>query len=120
MVELYADFQQYYGLDLAALLDAWEWRRADMLARGLPRESRTLRSLDPRLEWGEAEYLLAAIADNIAFLRYESAASSGAKRVRKPKPVKRPGKRGRKRSQDRTVRGMSKSRVAEILSRPRT
>lgn len=90
-----------------------------MLAAQLPRESRTLRAEDGRLAWGDAEYLLALIADNIAFMRYESAVSAGAKRARKPKPLKRPGKKAAMRVADRTVHGMSRERVSELLSRQR-
>ena len=117
--EATADFQQFYGLDLGELIDSGEWRRADVLAAGLPRESRTLRAIDPRLAWGDSEYLLAAVADNLSFMRYESAVSSGAKRATKPKPLKRPGGGKPARVRERTVHGMSAERVGERLARPR-
>lgn len=41
---------------------------------------------DPRAGWDEHAYLLALIADNLAYLRYERSGGRG----RKPKPVKRP------------------------------
>ncbi len=75
-----------------------------------------LRAEDPRLEWGATEQLLAAVVDNIAFLRYEQSGCKG----RKPKPVKRPEKKDAgRRLQDRTVHGMSPERVASILALPR-
>ena len=114
-----ADFQQYYGLDLGSLIDVGEWRRADLLAAGLPAKSRTMRAIDARLSCGDEEYLLAAIIDNLSYLRYESAVSSGAKRAKKPKPLKRPGGGKPARVRERTVHGMSAERVGEILARPR-
>lgn len=83
---MYADFQQFYGLDLEKLLEGGEFARARVLASQLPRESRTVRAVDPRAEWGQADHLLALIADNLAFLRYEQAGGKG----RKPKPLPRP------------------------------
>ena len=112
--ELEADFQQFYGLDLFALLDEGRWRRAASLAAQLPRESRTVARQDPRARWGDAEYLLALAVDNLAFMRYERTGKG-----RKPKPVERPRKRAAKRQAERTVHGMSAARVGEILSRPR-
>lgn len=81
-----ADFQQFYGLDLEALLESGEFRRARILATQLPRESRTVREVAPGAAWGEQEHLLALIADNLAFLRYEQSGGKG----RKPKPLPRP------------------------------
>ena len=113
--ELEADFQQFYRLDLTALLDAGEWRRAAALASQLPRESRTLRAIEPALEWGSTEQLLAAVVDNLSYLRYEQSGGKG----RKPRAVERPGAERARRRTDRTVHGMSAERVGEILARPR-
>lgn len=117
--ELEADFQQYYGLDMRKLLEAGEFRRAEVLARQLPASSRTARAVEPRLEWDVGDYLLALVVDNLAFMRYEQTA--GARRARKPKPLKRPGAGARRaaRTDERTVHGMSAEAVGEILSRPR-
>lgn len=115
--ELEADFQQWYGLDLAHMLDAGEFRRARALAEQLPRASRTVRALQPKAAWGDAEYLLAYIADNLAYMRYEQGHSK--KRRKKPKPYPRPTEKGRPRADERTVHGMSAERVGEILSRKR-
>jgi hypothetical protein len=81
-----ADFQQFYNLDMEALLDAGEYRRARILAQELPQQSRTVGAIDPRTAWGTADYLLALVVDHLAFLRYEHAGGKG----RKPKPTERP------------------------------
>ncbi len=79
-----------------------------------------MRALEPALSWGGAEWLLAYIADNLANLRYESAARAGSKRARKPKPYPRPkAPRKRARPDERTVHGMSRQAVGAILSKPR-
>lgn len=84
--ELRADFQQYYGIDLCELLDGFEFERADVLARQLPAGSRTVSKLVPQSRWGDEEHLLALIADNLSYLRYEQSGGRG----RRPKPVPRP------------------------------
>lgn len=112
--ELLADFQQYYGLDLRALLDACDLERAYELAVNLPQGSRTLRALDPRTEWGPTEHLLALACDNLAFLRYEQAGGRGGR----PKPVERPSAPKRMRRQE-TVHGMTAGQVAAALAAPR-
>lgn len=114
-----ADFQQFYGVDLLALVDAGEWERARVLASQLPRESRVLRAIEPSLAWGDVERLLASICDNLAFMRYERAVASGARVNGRPRPVRRPGDGGRPVRVQATVHGMSRERVGEILARPR-
>lgn len=93
---LEADFQQYYGLELDALLDSCQYRRAQVLAENLPAGSRTVTRMEPRAAWGTTEYLLAGILDALNFMRYENAGGKG----HKPKPVERPQakKRERKRA----------------------
>ena len=68
------------------MLARGEFARARVLAEQLPANSRTVRRLEPRAEWDEKAYLLALIADNIAFSRYEQRGGKG----HKPEPVKRP------------------------------
>lgn len=118
--ELEADFQQFYGLSLEGLLDGGEFGRAQALAAQLPRDSRTMRALEPSLAWGDAEHLLAYIADTLSFFRYENRTANGARRTRKPKPYPRPKPpKRRARPDERTVHGMSAQAVGEILSKPR-
>lgn len=45
-----------------------------------------MRRIEPRAEWDEHAYLLALVADELAFMRYENAGGKG----RRPEPVKRP------------------------------
>lgn len=56
------------------------------LAAQLGPGSRLARAYDERNAWDESDYLLAHIADSIAYLRYELAGCKG----RKPKPIERP------------------------------
>lgn len=77
---------QYYGLDLEGMLDAGDYRRARLLAEELPADSRTVRLMEPRAAWGEEAYLLALVADNLSFMRYEQAGGRG----RRPQAVERP------------------------------
>lgn len=108
---LTADFQQYYGLDFERMLDGGEFARIAALVSELPRESRTVAGIDPRAAWDEKAYLLALVADNLSFMRYESSGGKG----RKPKPVERPKGRETKRHID-----VSRSRKAELLFGTRT
>ncbi len=45
-----------------------------------------MRRADPRAGWDEQAYLLALVADNLSFLRYELSGGRG----HKPRPVERP------------------------------
>lgn len=84
--ELAADFQQFYQLDLEALLDNGELVKVYELTVNLPMQSRTVRRIDPRMEWDESAYLLALAVDNLSCLRYEQAGGKG----HKPEPIERP------------------------------
>lgn len=103
---LTADFQQYYALDLEGLLDDAEFSRIAVLARELPTSSRSFTRIDPRGAWDEKAYLLALMADNLSFMRYENSGGRG----RKPKPVERPKGREPKRRLD-----VAPSRRTELL-----
>ena len=48
--------------------------------------SRSVTAVEPRAAWGTTDYILAYIADNAAFQRYEQ----GGGRGRRPKPLERP------------------------------
>ena len=73
-------------MDLEQLLDAGQFARAEVLARQLPAQSRTVERIEPRAAWDEHAYLLALVADNLSFLRYEQAGGRG----KRPKPIERP------------------------------
>lgn len=60
--------------------------------------SRTLALADPRAGWDEHAYLLALIADELAYLRYERSGGRG----HRPKPVERPKAPARRRHVDAT------------------
>lgn len=111
--ELQADFQQYYGLDLASLMGAFDYRRIRTLAEQLPKGSRTIARLEPRAAWSDEAYLLALVADNLSFLRYEQSGGKG----RKPKPVERPRAKPRRRGKTLHV---SENRINELLFARRT
>lgn len=65
-----------------------------------------MRSVDPRAAWDEKAYLLALVADHLAFMRYENTGGKG----KRPKPVERP--KGREAKNHLNV---SRSRRAELL-----
>lgn len=113
--ELLADFQQFYGLDLWALMDACDFARVRALTEQLPQGARTLTAMDGACAWGVAENLLANLCDQLASLRWERAGGHG----RKPKRIERPGGRSGTSATDRTVRGMSREDVMAALARPR-
>lgn len=106
---LEADFQQFYGLDLRALLGSYDLGRAAALAANLPRESRTMRALDPRLAWSAGDYILARAANEIAFMRYEQRGGKG----RRPAPVKPPAEPARRRRG--RLEGVSDERIGSLL-----
>lgn len=81
-----ADFQQYYSLNLYLLFESCEFKRIDTLTRQLPLQSRTCIKQDGRARWDEECYLLALIADHLAYLRYEHAGGKG----KRPEQIKRP------------------------------
>ena len=90
---------------------------AAVLAANLPASSRTARDIEPRLAWSQTDYLLAAVVDNLAALRYEHARANGAKRAQRPKPTPRPGE-AKKEAPRRKVH-VSKRRLDELLFSPR-
>lgn len=98
-------------VDLERLLDSGEYARAALLASQLPAESRTVRHYEPRAAWGQEAYLLALIADNLSFQRYELAGGKG----QKPAPVPRPAAAPAKGPAD----GMSDEQVERLLLGPR-
>lgn len=67
------------------LLDG-DFARIATLAKQLPAQSRTVERIEPTLAWDEHAYLLALVADNLSFMRYENSGGRG----KKPQPVQRP------------------------------
>ena len=112
--ELFADFRQYYGLDLYAMIDGGEFGEINTLTKQLPPESRTLKRLHPELEWSEGTYILALIADQLASIAY-GMSSKG----KKPKPLPRP-KAKKTNKKNTTPLNLGKRRVDALLFAPRT
>jgi hypothetical protein len=90
------DLLRFFGTDL---LDAYaepprlSLRRLAVLVRGLPADSATVRALEPSMQWGSNEYLLAHILDVLRvgnWLVVESNKRRGARNPY-PQPVPRPG-----------------------------
>lgn len=94
------------------LLDG-EYARVRALSVSLPAGSRTVMRLEPATVWDEKAYLLALIADNIAFQRYEQAGGKG----RKPKAVERP--KPKKKQIEKRRLNVSKRQVQTLLFAPR-
>lgn len=84
-----------------------------MSGRAARAGSRLARAYDERNAWDESDYLLAHIADSIAYLRYELAGCKG----RKPKPIERP-KNSRKDDRPRSHH-VPRRKLDRILSAPR-
>ena len=85
MVE--ADLQQFYGTSLVDL----SLRRAWVLIRHLPVESRFVRKHNEAAVWSNETYLLAVVADQIADLSWLYASTHSKSKVKRPKPLPRPG-----------------------------
>ena len=111
--ELIADFQQYYTLDFCELFNRCEFERIDILTRQLPSTSRTVVKQDGRARWSEEMYMLALIADHLAFLRYEHAGGKG----KRPEAIKRPQQTINKKEKHLNV---SEKRKHTLLFAPRT
>lgn len=107
--ELIADFQQFYGLDLETLLLNGEFKRIKALTLALPIKARVISKISPELAWDEDAYLLALIADNIAFLRYEQSGGKG----KKPKQLERP--KAKKKPKEKKTLDVSDKRIQSLL-----
>jgi hypothetical protein len=62
-------------------------RRLRVLVENLPADAAVLRRRGP--QWTDVEYLLAMVADQLAFYRYDFARANGAT-PKEPKPMRRP------------------------------
>jgi hypothetical protein len=92
--ELYADFQQYYGVDFDKLRgEIGELRIADLAAQ-LPIESRSFRVLKPELTWTMHDWLMWSIEYSLRVLIWQNT-EDGSKGRNKPKPLPNPVERAR-------------------------
>ncbi|MBR4687102.1 MAG: hypothetical protein IKP01_02210 [Bacteroidales bacterium] len=89
---LRADFQQYYGLDMDGMGDAYTLSHAACLAAQLPAESRCVRAEHPEFGWSQAEYIAAEIAYGVAVLAWQNT-KDGQRGVNMPKRLQTPAQR---------------------------
>jgi hypothetical protein len=62
-----------------------------VLIRNLPVESRFVRKHNETAAWSSEAYLLAVLADQIADLSWLYASTHSKSKVKRPKPIPRPG-----------------------------
>lgn len=90
-----ADLQRYYGLHVGDFPWPLTARRLIVLLKHLPADSATQEALADDLTrgWTEERQLLATVVDELRLLQYQRALIAGAKNVRPPDPIPRPGVR---------------------------
>lgn len=108
---LRADFQRFYGLNLDGLGDEYTVEHAGALFEHLPKESATVKEIDPSQEWGPVEYLLARIEYDLRCLAY------GGKGPR-PKPMKTPADCAKRKAHGPKASKHEMSKVADALGIP--
>lgn len=111
--ELRADFQQFYGLCLDGMGGSYTHAHAACLAAQLPRESRCFSAEDPSAQWGDAEYLLAAIEHGVRMLLW-SKTKDAAKGRNVPRALQTPADRARV---ARKLESTDVERVTDVLVR---
>lgn len=106
--ELYADFQEYYGLDLWAL-DIWgdeytyDVRRASVLAAQLPRNSRAMCAIDPLNGVSKTDMFLREIEHHWRGWIWAHS-EDGKNRTNEPEPIRFEGEEDmRQRARERAV-----------------
>lgn len=92
---IYADFQQYYGVDLWTLdifRDEYtvDVKRASILAAQLPREARLHVEIDPRARISLEDELLRRIEFNQRLWHYSNT-EDAKKKINEPSPLPFPG-----------------------------
>ena len=88
-LELRADLQQYYALNLDDMGRSYKVSHAADLAVMLPEGSRVMRRIDPSNAWGWQEYLLADLVNRVRWLQWAKT-PDGAKNRNHPKPIEPP------------------------------
>ena len=121
--QLEADFQQYYGLDIAKV----DKERASRLACQLPRQSRVLIAMDQANLWSNSDIELIQIANGIETIKWQlSNQGSRRRRTSPPKPyipeelrtlAKRAQREKTTKSQD--LEPHTIDEMKQILARPR-
>jgi len=90
-LELRADFQQYYTLNLDKLGVEYRIMHAADLAVMLPQDSRVMRQIDPANAWGWQEHLLADLVNRVRWLQWAKT-PDGVKNRNHPTPIEIPGR----------------------------
>jgi len=88
-LELRADFQQYYSLNLDRLGSDYSVTHAADLTVMLPLKSRVMKAIDPANAWDWTEHLLADMVNRVRWLQWAKT-TDGAKNRNHPKPVETP------------------------------
>jgi hypothetical protein len=89
-----ADFRQFYAIDLPLedTDDITDAKRCAMLWQALPRQSRTMKRLQPENLWDDATYLLHSIEYTVRVLAWMQT-KAGQKGRNAPKPIQTPAER---------------------------
>jgi len=88
-IELRADFQQYYTLNIDKMGVDYSIVHAADLAVMLPQSSRVMCRIDPANAWGWTEHLLADLVNRVRWLQWAKT-TDGAKNRNHPKPIEPP------------------------------
>lgn len=113
--ELEADFQQYYGLDIADVLPP----RAARLMFQLPRECRVFAKIAPASQWGWNEIMLnklTYLAELLVWMKTKDATKKSPRN--KPKPFVPDFMDQGKATKETDARSVDE--IRDILARPRT
>lgn len=85
-IELRADLQRYYGLNIEDAGSGYSVYHAACLVSCLPQESATFRAIDPDSCWGLLETLLVRIEHDLAIANWLNS-KDGEKGRNRPKPI---------------------------------
>lgn len=88
-LELRADFQQFYTLDIDRMGKDYKIVHAAELAVMLPQDSRVMVRIDPANAWGWTEHLLADAVNRLRWLQWAKT-PDGAKNRNHPRPIEPP------------------------------
>jgi hypothetical protein len=91
-LELRADFQQFYQLNIDDMGEAYTARHAADLALMLPPESRLLRIINPENAWNLRDHMLSSIEYSLRWLVWAQT-KDGQKNRKRPHPIDPPKKK---------------------------
>lgn len=84
--KLEADFQQFYGLDLELMGEAYSVRHAAVLAANLPSDSRCMREISADLEWSPEMHMLSLVEHDLRALIWTVSVVNSSKTAKPPFP----------------------------------